>query len=213
LSPNIFFAVPKSYHPWNQLFGCIFNIKGNLQIVLPQLRLWNHDERWINTPDCSHSNLHATAPALVSWLLGESLLKCSCLLFFPVVSSFYKESSLAPLRDIVWCIGARSTAPGVSQHPYPLFVTVAWALWCEHLMLVAAFHLCVFTRTLGQAWADTALARAMRPQVLDLFLFFCISASALLPFQFWATQFRSCSAFFHVWPKCNICAFLLCHSS
>jgi hypothetical protein len=132
-----------------------------------------HTWNWSHSYPHDLMKLHCPRQVSCALLGRDILLKCSPLLYFPVVSSCYKESSMATtarhcmvhlvlLPPGAWC---EPSAPA-------LFFPVARALWCEHLTLVANPFTPVFTRNPWTClWADAALALAMGAQGLDLFCF------------------------------------------
>ena len=127
----------------------------------------------------------------------DSLLKCSPLLYFPVVSSCYKESSMATTarhRMVHWCFF--HPAPGVSQCPRP-FVhccsgPVMWASRAGGCLSPRCSHVPL---DMPDLMPHLHSQRILRVLICFVLRFFFLSARAQDPFLSSATQF--CSYFIY----------------
>ena len=122
----------------------------------------------------------------------DSLLKCSPLLYFPVVSSCYKESSMATTarhRMVHWCFF--HPAPGVSQCPRPFVHCCSSAGGClsprcSHVPLL----------DMADRMPHLHSQCVLRVQICFVLRFIFLSARAQDPFLSSATQFCSYVIYF-----------------
>lgn len=175
---------------------------------------WNHDEQqdgWTHTHthlNCiSYSYLHATVLLQVRRLLGlggtvcwSALPSCTFQLFLPAI----RKAPWPPLWDmqwwmVHWCFFHR--APG------------AWALWCEHLTLVATFDPpCSHVPLDSLSWCRTCCARSnaasgSRSVFALLSVLVHRGRSYLQPHKFCSWLYLYFSSFLVNWILCGL---LLC---